>query len=314
MFIEAANQANTKGNLLLQPYGGNVGIKTTTPSVVLHVDHNGDISSETSMNHGFQVGPSNGAHMAFDTNEIQARNNGSYSNLYLNYLGGNIYIASSNATTNVQGTFNVYKNDRDFATMFISNDDGVTRVYPGSGNTDENYTQIVGRNSNNDDDNAIAVQTGNLNRFLVKSSGRIVSPRTYDATTSDNANVRVTVGGILLRGGVSSKRYKTDIETIKLPYSEDIVYNSRPVWYRSLCENDRKDWSHWGFIAEEVSQIDPRLVDWGFDKNNNLQEESVFYNRYIPHICNVLQKQKQEIENLTKQLSLALNRITELES
>jgi len=32
MFIEAADQANTKGNLMLQPWGGNVGIGTTSPS------------------------------------------------------------------------------------------------------------------------------------------------------------------------------------------------------------------------------------------------------------------------------------------
>jgi hypothetical protein len=32
MFIEVANQANTKGNILLQPFGGNVGIGTTNPT------------------------------------------------------------------------------------------------------------------------------------------------------------------------------------------------------------------------------------------------------------------------------------------
>ncbi len=38
MFIEAADQANTKGSILLQPYGGTVGIGTTVvPSVALHV-------------------------------------------------------------------------------------------------------------------------------------------------------------------------------------------------------------------------------------------------------------------------------------
>lgn len=38
MFIEAANQSNTKGNLLLQPFGGLVGIGTTTPNALFDVN------------------------------------------------------------------------------------------------------------------------------------------------------------------------------------------------------------------------------------------------------------------------------------
>jgi hypothetical protein len=38
----------------------------------------------------------------------------------------------------------------------------------------------------------------------------------------------------------------------------------RPVWYRSAIPTDRQDWSHYGLIAEEVADIDPRLVHWGY--------------------------------------------------
>lgn len=41
------------------------------------------------------------------------------------------------------------------------------------------------------------------------------------------------------------------------------LLNARPVFYRSKCAADPKDWSYWGFIAEELAEIDPRLVRWG---------------------------------------------------
>jgi len=43
MFVEAADETNTKGDLLIQPYGGNVGIGDTTPSYKLDVT--GDINA-----------------------------------------------------------------------------------------------------------------------------------------------------------------------------------------------------------------------------------------------------------------------------
>ena len=43
MFVEAADETNTKGDFIIQPYGGNVGIGDTTPSYTLDV--NGDINA-----------------------------------------------------------------------------------------------------------------------------------------------------------------------------------------------------------------------------------------------------------------------------
>ena len=61
----------------------------------------------------------------------------------------------------------------------------------------------------------------------------------------------------------SSERFKTDIEDIEPEYSSKI-YEMRPVFYRSLSSADNPDHGYWGLIAEEVAEIDPRLVQWGY--------------------------------------------------
>ncbi|NCA14559.1 MAG: tail fiber domain-containing protein, partial [Proteobacteria bacterium] len=59
----------------------------------------------------------------------------------------------------------------------------------------------------------------------------------------------------------SSIVYKTNIETLNSEYA-DRIFKLRPVWYRSKCIDDRKDWSWYGLIAEEVAEIEPRLVHY----------------------------------------------------
>jgi hypothetical protein len=85
-------------------------------------------------------------------------------------------------------------------------------------------------------------------------------------TTASAANAVLnsasTPGNELLRS-TSSRRYKREIEDLEDRYAENIL-KLRPVWYRSAIASDRQDWSHYGLIAEEVAEIDPRLVHWGY--------------------------------------------------
>jgi len=82
-------------------------------------------------------------------------------------------------------------------------------------------------------------------------------------TTASAANAFLDSGDSnnLLRS-TSSRIYKTDIETIETTYVDNFIDNARPVWYRSLAKNDNKGWGWYGLIAEEVAEIDPRLVHW----------------------------------------------------
>lgn len=83
-------------------------------------------------------------------------------------------------------------------------------------------------------------------------------------TTASAANAFLDSGNSnnLLRS-TSSRRYKRDIEGLEADYADRILA-LRPVWYRSRAECDRADWSWYGLIAEEVAEVDPRLVHWTY--------------------------------------------------
>jgi hypothetical protein len=85
-------------------------------------------------------------------------------------------------------------------------------------------------------------------------------------TTASAANTFLDSGSSpvnkLLRS-TSSLAFNRDIETLEPNYA-DKVLALRPVWYRSKAPADRADWSWYGLIAEEVAEIEPRLVTFGY--------------------------------------------------
>jgi hypothetical protein len=143
-------------------------------------------------------------------------------------------------------------------------------------------------------------------RLDVNGSGQITgdfySVGIFNNTTANAANLWISSLGRFSRS-TSSKRSKADIETADLSYSQAAVYGVRPVWYRSLCEADNPAWSWWGFIAEEVAEIDPRLVQWGQDADGNPQAEGVAYDRFVPHLCAVVTEQRDMIAALEARIA-----------
>jgi hypothetical protein len=142
-------------------------------------------------------------------------------------------------------------------------------------------------------------------------------PGSGASTTSSAANCRISSGGFIQRS-TSSAIYKKDIEPAILEISENIIYNSEPVWYRSTCKSDNCDWSWWGFIAEQIAEVDPRMVGWDYRLSDlyvnderctvpkegaEKQPEGVNYDRYVVHLVNVAQKQKELIDNLIERIS-----------
>lgn len=161
-------------------------------------------------------------------------------------------------------------------------------------------------------------------RMRIDKVGRIYTYGAYDTTTNSAANVNIASDGILRRS-TSSAKYKTNIETLNDSFS-DALLACRPVWYRSTCEGDNPDHSWWGFIAEEVAEIDPRLVHWKttevtYDENGSVVEspcdpepEGVAYDRFVPHLVNLVKRQKATITAQQAQIDDLLARVTALEA
>ena len=136
---------------------------------------------------------------------------------------------------------------------------------------------------------------GDYPNYLV-ADGSIRSTKTYNTTTASAANTFISTNGTLARS-TSSIKYKTNVETIEDQYA-DAILGCRPVWYQSTSEADNPEWGHWGFIAEEVVQIDPRLCFFKEEEDGTLEPEGVQYDRFVPHLLNLIKRQQQAIETL----------------
>jgi hypothetical protein len=114
---------------------------------------------------------------------------------------------------------------------------------------------------------ALVFGTNATERVRIGSGGEVYFLGVGTTASAANAflNNGSTPANQLLRS-TSSLRYKTDVETLDHAKA-DAVLNLRPVWYRSKAEADRKDWSWYGLIAEEVAQVEPRLVHWSYPED-----------------------------------------------
>lgn len=135
-------------------------------------------------------------------------------------------------------------------------------------------------------------------------------------TTASAANAFLdSADGNRIYRSTSSLRYKQDIEDIDQLHA-DAILNLRPIWYRSKAADDRKDWSWYGLIAEEVAKVEPRLVHWTYlDDDYNTETvngeikktpkdgaqmvpDGVQYDRLTVLLLDVVKRQQQAIETL----------------
>src|SRR5699024_2283484 len=110
------------------------------------------------------------------------------------------------------------------------------------------------------------------------------------------ANMHITNEGTLGRS-TSARKYKTDIEPIEKEYAYNFFENVIPIFYRPYNTYDeRKDWSHYGYIADDVALVEPRLVQF----NQDGEPESFNYDRVPTLLHVVLKHEKLRIDSVEK--------------
>ena len=141
----------------------------------------------------------------------------------------------------------------------------------------------------------------------------------YDTNTNAGLSANIFVFSNDSMGRASSSgKYKKNIETIQDSYADKIL-TMRPTWYQqdettvNIPEDQGDNWGYWGFIAEEVAAIDPRLVTWkvanyATDPNDQTktirtplsepEPDNVAYDRFVPHFVNLLKRQSDQIKTL----------------
>jgi len=218
--------------------------------------------------------------------------------------GAYVYIAKSRGTGNV-----VLQNNDVIGGLNFEGNDGSEFVTAA-----QVRAEIDGTPSANDMPGRLVFSTtadgasSPTERMRISSSGIVQSLGVYNETTGNAANMNVSSLGTIQRS-TSSIKYKTQVEDLDETYA-DALLECRPVWYRSTCAADDPTHSYWGFIAEEVAEIDPRLVHWKttepvVQENGSIEHtpcepepEGVAYDRFVPHLLNLIKRQKEQIETL----------------
>lgn len=196
----------------------------------------------------------------------------------------------------------------------LSNDDGISAIDASSRSIAINrtgnaysYQGITGAvgllySSNSlalmsDNTNPIQFSAGGFERMRITSGGAVHFPSV--GTTASAANAFLDSGSSpanqLLRS-TSSIKYKTNVENLTIETAEKAL-NLRPVTYKSLAEADDQTKTHFGLIAEEVAEIEPRLVHYV-----DGQPDGVQYERLSVMLLKVVQDLKQELDELKAQI------------
>ncbi len=102
--------------------------------------------------------------------------------------------------------------------------------------------------------------TSSAFHLVIESNGTLTSLPTYNNTAAGSTVVVTSTG--LIRRTSSSIKYKKDVESLDPALATNAIEGLRPVWYRTKNAegDDKATWSHIGLIAEEVHEVEPRLV------------------------------------------------------
>jgi hypothetical protein len=115
-----------------------------------------------------------------------------------------------------------------------------------------------------------------------------INATTVSGIGADFVTVDLTTG--LLGHASSSRRYKEEIKP--MDNASETLYRLKPVTYRYKKEIDRTQSPAFGFIAEDVAEVNPNLVA----RNAQGQVESVHYEMVNAMLLNEFLKEHKKVE------------------
>lgn len=129
------------------------------------------------------------------------------------------------------------------------------------------------------------------------TTGHIYCQEAGTTGSAANAFINNAAANELLRS-TSALRYKRDVEPLDYEIARRVLAGAKPIWFRSKCEADRADWSFYGFAAEDVAELDPRLAFYLADG----RPDGVQYDRFTTHLIAGWQQHEAKIAALEAEL------------
>jgi hypothetical protein len=181
--------------------------------------------------------------------------------------------------------------------------------------------------------NAVTAQRASLtadsSSNLSLNSSRAYWNAIYNNTLAGTANIQSS-SDFQLRRTTSSGKYKKDVEDLDHNVA-DRVLDLRPVWFKAKENSidNPEQWSYVGLIAEEVAEIEPRLVyfrqaDPVLDEHGNMilgedgapelkmldtpEPESVNYDKITVYLLDVVKREKARSNDLEQRI-IALEKL-----
>jgi chaperonin cofactor prefoldin len=285
--VKDAGNGGTLYPILLQPLGGNVGIGTSSPQNILHIQGSGTTYLHIG-NSTTGSGSSDGADIGYFTG---------------------------------QTALNIVQREND-AMIFSTNDTERMRITSagsvGIGDTasSNNYRLVIGTPDSGTSNFGIGIfNSGGSTLLRVRNDGAFFTGNAgtspYNYSTSGR-NAVIESSGVL--GYLSSTREsKANIESIK---SVDFINQLNPVQFNYRKKDSETneytdelyDNTNYGFIADEVEKVNKDLV---FYKSDGTTLAGVEYNNMIAILTKAIQEmntkldeQNQTIQNLQEQINI----------
>jgi hypothetical protein len=231
------------------------------------------------------------------------------------YLGTALTIERSSGNTTAQGIFNVdapsnataaTASSYQLRVLTAANGEGLNFGYDGTNGLIQTWN------------GAPLLINNQGNQVWVQANGGFILNGLGGSTGGSTLKYNTGSGAVFY--DTSSEQYKEDIEDLD-PDVVTVMESLRPVWYKAKPEStggNDPNWSYYGFIAEEVAKLDPRLVGWRYrdedcdivygaeggvisrtpKKGAVMKPESVHYDRLTVFAVALAQKYAAEVRSV----------------